>query len=158
MRARIADILYHASQLSGVSVEQILGRSRKQQIVRTRHAVCMVAREQMGANGPAYSFPTIGRAFGKDHSTIIHGCTMAAETVRRDPVYAEFVEALRQASTAPPFAQMRLDPITVASPPPRFRKSIKAVTLNEGEEGDEGHKFHAAIAMGSAALLKALAA
>jgi hypothetical protein len=161
MRARIADIIYHASQLSGIPIVEIVGRSRLKHKVQVRHAVCLIAREQRQGKEPAYSFPTIGRAMGKDHSTVIHGCRMGRDTARRDPVFATFVETLRQAAqTGKPFAEMNAAPIMVASVPakPVKRPHVKAVSLAPGEMPDGGHKFHAGIAAGSAALLKALAA
>lgn len=159
MRARIADIIHHASKLSGFTVEQIKGPCRTKHLARTRQAICLVAREQRLKDGDssiyAYSYPQIGMHLGRDHSTVIHACAKAELIVARDPIYAAFVSDLREASRGKPFVSA----VPITAPPVKFKRPhVKAVALREGEEADAGHKFHEGIARGSAALLKALAA
>lgn len=105
MRALIADIINHAARISGVSAQDIRGKSRLRHVVRVRQAVCLIAREQVRQDGDlvlyAYSFPQIGAALGnKDHSTIIHGCKAAANIATRDREYAQFIDNLRVASAS----------------------------------------------------------
>ena len=103
MRALIADIITHASRLSGVSAQDIRGPSRLRHVARVRQAVCLIAREQMRHDEDrkfyAYSYPQIGAVLGdRDHSTIIHGCKAAANIATRDPVFAAFIVELRNAA------------------------------------------------------------
>ena len=52
----------------GVTIAEIDGRSRRRRIVIARWAAIRAVQEER----PGYSFPQIGRAFGRDHSTIMH--------------------------------------------------------------------------------------
>lgn len=178
MRALISDIARNAAQLSGFSLDALRGPGRTKPIVMVRNAAFLIAREQMrqdeDAEVQAYSTPQIGRYFGRDHSTVIHGLAKAEQSIAKDPQYAEFVGALRGSCDGSPWfgtlapAELIPDePIPVATevkpmpkPLPAMARSthIKAITLNEGEIPDQGHKFHAGIGLGSAKLLKALAA
>lgn len=105
MRALIADIVKHAARLTGYAPADIRGKSRVRQLVRVRQAVCLVAREQTRRDGPlvllAYSLEQIGIALSdRDHSTIHHACTMAANIAKRDPEYAALIDRIRIASAA----------------------------------------------------------
>jgi hypothetical protein len=127
-RARIADIIHHASQLSGVSVASIQTASRKREVVRVRQAIMLIAREQRRKDGDlvtfAYSFKQIGSALGgKDHSTIMHGCDKAALIAERDPVYAGFIDALREASAN---GAIFAGEVKVATPSVRSRRVSSA--------------------------------
>ncbi|MDR3091916.1 MAG: chromosomal replication initiator protein DnaA [Clostridiales bacterium] len=53
-----------------VSVEEIKGKKRTQTIVYPRQVAMYLCRKLADTQ----SLPLIGRAFGKDHSTVIHGC------------------------------------------------------------------------------------
>jgi hypothetical protein len=124
MRARIADIIHHASQLSGLTVGTLVGKSREQRIVRVRQAVMLIAREQVSDGTTAYSYPQIGRALGgKDHATIIHGCDKAALIADRDPVYAGFIDALREAAAN---GKIFAGEVKVATLPVRSRRVSSA--------------------------------
>jgi chromosomal replication initiator protein len=66
----------HAIQLAvcaefQIAQSEMLGRSRKADIVRARHEAMLRARET-GA-----SFPKIGREFHRNHSTVIAACKKA---------------------------------------------------------------------------------
>jgi hypothetical protein len=123
-RARIADIIHHASQLSGLTVGTLVGKSREQRIVRVRQAIMLIAREQVSDGTTAYSYPQIGRALGgKDHATIIHGCDKAALIAGRDPVYAGFIDALREASAN---GKIFAGEVKVATPSVRSRRASAA--------------------------------
>lgn len=123
MRARIADILFHAAKLSGFTVDQIKSKARKRPLIRVRQAIYLIAREQTRPDGEfvvhAHSFPQIGMAMSKDHSTVIHGCEQAAQFVKRDEGFAEFVADLRTATKASAvFADEQKPFKPVASEPP----------------------------------------
>ena len=57
-------ILQEVSERTGISVEEIKGRSRKREIVMARHAFCYIARK-----GGMFTFKQIGNYIGRDHST-----------------------------------------------------------------------------------------
>lgn len=58
----------------GVTLAQMRGQSRKAHIVRARHEAWLRMREMTGM-----SYPGIGRRYGRDHASIIHGCERAKE-------------------------------------------------------------------------------
>lgn len=58
-----------------VSVDDLTGPDRTQPLVKYRHVV-MAAAHWIG-----YSYPAIGRVFGRDHSTVVSSCRV----VERDP-------------------------------------------------------------------------
>ena len=59
----------------GVDVEDILGEGRTTSVARARRLAMAVARWTTG-----WSYPEIGRFFGRDHSSVIH----AVNRVERD--------------------------------------------------------------------------
>ena len=121
MRARIADIVFHAARLSEFTEAEVKGACRSKTLVRVRQAVCLVAREQKRFDGEfivhAHTFPTIAAALGKDHSTIIHAVRKAEDMVQRDPQFSRFVDDLRQAvKQGTAFAELNMPKVKVAKP------------------------------------------
>jgi len=51
----------------GVSAEQVMSRSRSKSVVKARFAAMSAARERYG-----WSFPEIGAAFGRHHTTAMN--------------------------------------------------------------------------------------
>lgn len=67
-RIRISDIRDAVCLGCGVSVAEIMSRSRVRRIVHARQEVFWLAREAGKSTGE------IGRFFGFDHTTVMHGC------------------------------------------------------------------------------------
>jgi chromosomal replication initiation ATPase DnaA len=61
-------LVQRASELSGISMTDLLSSKRTQRVSQWRQAVFYVLRHK-GA-----SFPEIGKYFNRHHATIIHGC------------------------------------------------------------------------------------
>ncbi len=61
-----------AAQIYGVPVSEILGRRRARRMVKPRQ-LAMAALRELG-----YSFPEIGGAFQRDHSTAQYACRVVA--------------------------------------------------------------------------------
>lgn len=87
-KARVADIIAVAARMARTTPEEILGPSRKRPIMRVRQACFVVARRS------GHSYPQIGNAMKRDHSTIIHGLHAAATIAERDADFLKFVDAL----------------------------------------------------------------
>ncbi|MFA7244268.1 MAG: chromosomal replication initiator protein DnaA [Patescibacteria group bacterium] len=63
-----------------VPVEDLLGRKRNKEIVRPRQVAMYLLRHEA-----SLSFPEIGREMGgKDHTTIMHGCTKVESEISQD--------------------------------------------------------------------------
>lgn len=153
-RARVADIITLASQMAAIERKVLVGRTRYRRVVRVRQACMLLARE----NG--HSFPTIGRMFDRDHSTVIHGCEVAEDYIARDPGFAAFVERLRaSAMRAQPYVAERLSFPAFAKPKPTPKASApkpkaKPIDSDIKQQLDDA----AAMRDGSLALQQAIAA
>lgn len=75
LKLAVAEIATAAAQEAGVALAAILGQTRRQSVARARQRVMFEARQR------GLSYPEIGYALGRDHSTIIHG--VRAEAKRR---------------------------------------------------------------------------
>ena len=76
----------------GVEVAALQGRSRSQAIARPRQVAMYLIREETGA-----SLPQIGALLGgRDHTTILHGCTRIADLIEEDTNLRREIMALRQ--------------------------------------------------------------
>jgi chromosomal replication initiator protein len=74
----------------GVTLEEMLSRSRSPRLVWPRQVAMYLCREHTGA-----SLPAIGRAFGgRDHTTVLSSCRRVRTQVAKDPAAAEAVTTL----------------------------------------------------------------
>lgn len=84
------DIVAAVSRATRVSMAEIYGRKRSQQISDARHIAMYLIRENTDL-----SYPQIGRIMGqRDHSTIIHGHRKIRREMARRPDYAATVNAI----------------------------------------------------------------
>lgn len=63
------DILKQIADSYGVTIADLVGKSREQRIVRPRHHAMWLIRQQT-----KLSYPQIGRMFHQDHTTVIAAC------------------------------------------------------------------------------------
>lgn len=89
------DPLEAVAQITGVSPEDIIGRARKRHITRARHMAFCLIRETTDL-----SYPAIGRAYDRDHSTIMHAVETARSLQKEDKLFAQQLEAARQSIMA----------------------------------------------------------
>jgi hypothetical protein len=85
---RIADVIAAASAEFGVPVREILSECRERSTARARQAAMYLARELTLA-----SYSVIGRAFNRDHTTVIHGCRIIEQLMATDRDLRRRVEA-----------------------------------------------------------------
>jgi chromosomal replication initiation ATPase DnaA len=80
-----ADLIQTACRVFGVTVDELLGPSRKRRIVYARFACAWALRK----HDPSRSFQAIGQALGgRDHATILNAIARAEELARDDQDYA----------------------------------------------------------------------
>lgn len=91
MRITVRDLLRFASQISAIPVADIKGPKRQRMYIRTRMVVAHYARQQ------GYSYPHIGRAMSRDHSTIINLCQMADVWRGKDPLFDRQMDRMAEA-------------------------------------------------------------
>jgi len=62
------DILEIISEHCGVTVDDVLSKTRKKEQVEARHIFCAIMKKEFG-----YSYTSIGQIIGhRDHTTVIH--------------------------------------------------------------------------------------
>lgn len=87
-------VIRAASEMFGVSEDDILGPRRTQHLMRARQVAMHAAREMT-----KWSYPALGRAFGgRDHTTIIDG----VRRVDRDPSMRALSRRVVQQLSPPP--------------------------------------------------------
>ncbi|MBT9291331.1 helix-turn-helix domain-containing protein [Prosthecodimorpha staleyi] len=116
----VATIVECVSEVTGISVADILSHSTAREMVRARHVACWIAK-----NRTDYSLPRIGRWMGgRDHSTVLNAVAridqaLADPAERETRVIVEATEAALEIVAAvlatgivPPPAD--IDPVAVA--------------------------------------------
>ncbi len=74
------DVVKKVSNMSNVSSKEIIGKSRKMEIVEARHMSIYLCRKIMGT-----SLSNIGLYFGgRDHTTIMHSITQVSNKIKSD--------------------------------------------------------------------------
>ena len=74
------DVVKKVSKMSNIPPKEIIGKSRKMEIVEARHASIYLCREIIGA-----SLSSIGIYFGgRDHTTIMHSINQVSSKIKRD--------------------------------------------------------------------------
>ncbi|MBI3115609.1 MAG: chromosomal replication initiator protein DnaA [Candidatus Kerfeldbacteria bacterium] len=75
-----------------VSIEDLVGNSRKKELVTPRQIAMYLLREELKS-----SFPSIGNELGgRDHTTAMHACTKIAAVLERDERMKRDVHHIRQ--------------------------------------------------------------
>ncbi|MCB9803075.1 chromosomal replication initiator protein DnaA [Candidatus Nomurabacteria bacterium] len=76
----------------GISMPELLGSSRKKELVTPRQIAMFLMREELKA-----SYPNIGQGLGgRDHTTAMHACLKISEIIKVDDKLRNDVEVLRQ--------------------------------------------------------------
>lgn len=115
--ALVRDVIHYASRVFGVPVPDIVGRSRKRDIMAARQAVYLVSRQATDA-----SLPHIGNMLRRHHTSVWHGVDMCIIYMQRDPVYRAKVRRVRKlARRGKNFAAVGFypapEPVVVAAEP-----------------------------------------
>lgn len=76
----VDDVLNAVSVTFGYSVDDLLGDSRSKPIVMARQTAMFVCRAFLNM-----SYPEIGKALGRDHSTVMHGCKKIEDFLKTHP-------------------------------------------------------------------------
>ena len=87
--AQVVELQERAAELFGLCREDLLGQYRSASVTRCRHLAMLAARRRF-----AMSYPEFGRAFQRDHTTVIAACRSAERAVGCDARMREALEAL----------------------------------------------------------------
>ncbi len=104
MPITIRDIEWVVCTKYGISKEVMRSRDKRKKISRPRQIIMFLARELTNA-----SYPKIGRHFGRDHTTIVHGVKSLRERMQTNPKVMAHVCECRDAmpSASPEMALRR---------------------------------------------------
>jgi chromosomal replication initiator protein len=96
----IADVQSMVTQHFGISLAELTGARRTQNLVLPRQVAMYLCRQLLSA-----SFPEIARQFGgRDHSTVIYACTKTEETMKMDhqisAIVGDLTSRLQEAITS----------------------------------------------------------
>ena len=81
---RVRDIIEKECAKRFVHVEDILGPSRLPNLVKCRKAIYLTLRSEILPSGEArFSYTTIAKWFGKDHTTVCLACSEKMQEARR---------------------------------------------------------------------------
>lgn len=86
------DAIKAGAEAFGITVEEVTCRAQPQRLVRARHAIVYCAREVLHE-----SFPRIGKALNRDHTTAMSSYQRAQALLERDKVFQEGVRRIREA-------------------------------------------------------------
>ncbi len=81
-----------ASRFYNIEVRDLLGKSRKKELVKPRQIIMFLLREEINL-----SFPTIGQELGgRDHTTAIHACNKIKKDISDNERLAQEITSIRQ--------------------------------------------------------------
>ncbi len=88
------DIIKGVALYYSLSPEDLVGPRRNREIIIPRQVAMYLCREVADV-----SFPRIGDAFQRDHSTIQHGCDKVAMSIKQNATFASLVDDLKRQLT-----------------------------------------------------------
>jgi chromosomal replication initiator protein len=87
--SRVYQIVAATAEAFGLGAYDLLGKDRSKSVKEGRLAAYVVARRCT-----RLSYPELGRAFGRNHTTVLTGVRSMGAKCARDPGLAELVEQL----------------------------------------------------------------
>lgn len=93
---RLEDIVRRVSEVTSISEREIVGTSRKKELVEARQIAAYLGREILGA-----SLSSIGIYLGgRDHTTILHSCKNIEEKIKLEKRIKQLVESIKNELSA----------------------------------------------------------
>lgn len=90
---RMEQIAWEVAYSRGLTLEELLAKSRCQHLAHTRHEAMYLMRAVRWPDGShRYSLPQIGRFFRMDHSSVVHGVRRYARKLQREQLARESSE------------------------------------------------------------------
>ena len=78
----MSQIVREVAQAHSVPLDVLMGRSTLKPVCAARHEAMWMIRELQRNGKAAWSYPAIGRFFGRDHTTVMHCCRRHAEGLK----------------------------------------------------------------------------
>jgi len=101
----IADVQRAVARAFCLSISEMLSRKRRHRVAGARQVAMYLSRELagggwMGRRRQAASFPRIGMAFARDHTSVIHACNVVARRRLADADFARLLDRIACELTA----------------------------------------------------------
>lgn len=101
----IVDIQRAVARAFCLSTSEMLSRQRRHRLAWARQVAMYLSRELagggwLGRRRQAASFPRIGIAFARDHTSVIHACNVIARRRLADADFALFLDCITRELTA----------------------------------------------------------
>jgi hypothetical protein len=101
----ITDVQHAVARAFCLSISEMLSRKRRHRLTGARQVVMYLSREMagggwMGRRRQAASFPRIGMAFARDHTSVIHACNVVARRRLADADFAQLLDRIARELTA----------------------------------------------------------
>jgi chromosomal replication initiation ATPase DnaA len=101
----VIDVQHAVARAFRLSIGEMLSRKRRHRLTRARQVAMYLSREMagggwMGRRRHAASFPRIGIAFARDHTSVIHACNVVALRRRADADFAQLLDRIARDLTA----------------------------------------------------------
>lgn len=90
----ILEVQHSVALAFKLTVAEMLSHSRNHRVTCARHLAMYLSREVAVRALATPSFPRLGRAFARDHSTVINACRVVALRLRQDLGFALLVNRL----------------------------------------------------------------
>jgi len=93
----IDEVQSRVANAFALSRSELLSRSRRRPVALARQVAMYLCRDlaqRSGGRSRWASFPRIGIAFARDHSSVIHACHVVTERRARDRGLAELLDEL----------------------------------------------------------------
>jgi chromosomal replication initiator protein len=98
----IAEIQHTVAAAFSLTRADLLSRSRERHVACARHVAMYLSRELSrrnkgagaAAETPRTSYPRIGIAFGRDHTSVMHACNAIGRKCKADLRFARMVDSL----------------------------------------------------------------
>lgn len=102
MTISIADVQRAVARAFNLSVAELVSRERRQRVACARHVAMYLSRtlvggeRRVGARAGRASFPRIGIAFARDHTSVIHACNEVGRRLRRDRGFSRLLDQIAE--------------------------------------------------------------
>ncbi|MFA5360730.1 MAG: chromosomal replication initiator protein DnaA [Candidatus Paceibacterota bacterium] len=86
------EVIKKIASFYDLTENEILGHSRKKELVKPRQIVMYLLREELG-----YSYTNIAEKIGnRDHTTVIHACKKISKDIEKNTVFAQEINILKE--------------------------------------------------------------
>jgi chromosomal replication initiator protein len=101
----IVDVQHAVARAFCLSASEMLSRKRRHRLACARQVAMYLSRELagggwLGQRPQAASFPRIGMAFARDHTSVIHACNVVARRRQYDADFARLLDRIAHELTA----------------------------------------------------------